>query len=95
MRRWRSVDNELYDKLRKAGFMLDFGEDGSGLFMKYLRRGSGYYIDVGASEMVADGRIKLKSGVGVKELTKTGIVFSDGTQAEGRLDRLCHRLWSR
>jgi hypothetical protein len=32
--------------------MLDFGEDGSGLFMKYLRRGSGYYIDVGACELV-------------------------------------------
>ena len=38
-------DKELYDGLEKAGFMLDFGEDGSGLFMKYLRRGSGYYID--------------------------------------------------
>jgi putative flavoprotein involved in K+ transport len=31
--------------------------------MKYLRRGSGYYIDVGASELVADGKIKLRSGV--------------------------------
>ncbi len=30
--------------------------------MKYLRRGSGYYIDVGASDLVADGRIKLVSG---------------------------------
>ena len=26
-----------------------------GLFMKYLRRGSGYYIDVGAADLVADG----------------------------------------
>ena len=47
---------------RQAGFQLDFGEDGSGLFMKYLRRGSGYYIDVGASDLIADGKIKLKSG---------------------------------
>jgi putative flavoprotein involved in K+ transport len=38
--------------------MLDFGEDGSGLFMKYLRRGSGYYIDVGASDLIAEGKIK-------------------------------------
>ena len=38
-----------------AGFMLDWGDDGSGLFMKYLRRGSGYYIDVGASDLVANG----------------------------------------
>ena len=42
-------------QLEKAGFDLDWGDDGSGLFMKYLRRGSGYYIDVGASELVANG----------------------------------------
>ena len=47
--------------------MLDFGADGSGLFMKYLRRGSGYYIDVGASQLIIDGKIKLKSGVEVED----------------------------
>jgi len=73
-------DKEFYERLEKAGFMLDFGEDGSGLFMKYLRRGSGYYIDVGASEMVANGKIKLKSGVAVKEITETGVAFDDGTE---------------
>ncbi|KAG0752657.1 hypothetical protein G6F22_021781 [Rhizopus arrhizus] len=41
----RERDAEFYGKLEKAGFMLDWGDDGSGLFMKYLRRGSGYYID--------------------------------------------------
>ena len=61
-------DAEFYSRLRDAGFMLDFGEDGSGLFMKYLRRGSGYYIDVGASELVANGSIKLRSGVDVVRL---------------------------
>ncbi len=33
-------DADFYKRLEKAGFMLDWGEDGSGLFMKYLRRGS-------------------------------------------------------
>jgi hypothetical protein len=33
---------ELCTELRAAGFDLDFGVDGSGLFVKYLRRGSGY-----------------------------------------------------
>lgn len=60
--------------------MLDFGDDDSGLFMKYLRRGSGYYIDVGTSELVADGKIKLKSGVGVQELKAHSIVLSDGSE---------------
>ena len=48
----RKQDAEFYRKLEAAGFMLDFGDDDSGLFMKYLRRGSGYYIDVGASQLV-------------------------------------------
>ena len=78
-------DKDLYDRLEKAGFMLDFGEDGSGLFMKYLRRGSGYYIDVGASELVADGKIKLKSGVSVKEFTENGVAFDDGSELEADL----------
>ncbi len=78
-------DKDLYDRLENAGFMLDFGEDGSGLFMKYLRRGSGYYIDVGASELVADGKIKLKSGVAVKEITETGVAFDDGTELDADL----------
>ena len=78
-------DKKLYDRLRKAGFMLDFGEDGSGLFMKYLRRGSGYYIDVGASDLVADGKIKLKSGVQATELTRDSVVFDDGTSLKADL----------
>lgn len=75
-------DKNLYDRLEKAGFMLDFGDDGSGLFMKYLRRGSGYYIDVGASELVADGTIKLKSHVTVEEITENSVKFSDGSELE-------------
>ncbi len=73
-------DAEFYERLRAAGFMLDFGDDGSGLFMKYLRRGSGYYIDVGASELVADGSIKLRSGVTVDEIRERSVVLSDGSE---------------
>jgi putative flavoprotein involved in K+ transport len=73
-------DAEFYARLEKAGFMLDWGDDGSGLFMKYLRRGSGYYIDVGAADLVADGKIKLKSGVDVKEIKPHSVVLSDGTE---------------
>ena len=73
-------DADLYARLEKAGFMLDFGTDGSGLFMKYLRRGSGYYIDVGASELVANGSIKLKSGVGIESIAAHSVTLSDGTE---------------
>lgn len=73
-------DADFYDALRKAGFLLDFGDDGSGLFMKYLRRGSGYYIDVGACDLVIDGSIKLKSGSDVSHLTEEAVVLKDGTE---------------
>ena len=73
-------DADLYGRLEKAGFMLDFGDDGSGLFMKYLRRGSGYYIDVGASELVANGSIKLKSGVNIERINPRSVTLTDGTE---------------
>ena len=71
-------DKEYYDGLRAAGFDLDFGVDDSGLFMKYLRRGSGYYIDVGAGQLVIDGRIPVAHGQ-VDHLTEDAVVLDDGT----------------
>ena len=73
-------DADLYSRLEKAGFMFDFGDDNSGLGMKYLRRGSGYYIDVGASDLVADGKIKLKTRVTVTQINSHSLVFSDGSE---------------
>jgi putative flavoprotein involved in K+ transport len=73
-------DRDFYARLQQAGFLLDFGDDGSGLFMKYLRRGSGYYIDVGASELVADGSIHLKSGVNIEQIKPRSVVLTDGTE---------------
>jgi len=76
----REKDAAFYDQLEKAGFLLDWGDDQSGLFMKYLRRGSGYYIDVGASQLIIDGAIKLANGVNVKAITETGVVLDDGRE---------------
>ena len=75
----RERDRDFYLRLEKAGFDHDWGEDGSGLFMKYLRRGSGYYIDVGAADLVADGEVKLASGQ-VDHLTEDAVVLADGTE---------------
>jgi len=75
-------DVDFYARLEKSGFLHDFGEDGSGLFMKYLRRGSGYYIDVGASELVANGSIKLRSGVAVTHVKPHGVVLHDGSELQ-------------
>lgn len=73
------VDADFYRRLEDAGFEHDWGDDGSGLFMKYLRRGSGYYIDVGAADLVADGQVKLAHGQ-VDHLTEDAVVLADGTE---------------
>ncbi|GAA2804993.1 NAD(P)/FAD-dependent oxidoreductase [Saccharopolyspora taberi] len=75
----RERDAEFYDRLERAGFLHDWGDDGSGLFMKYLRRGSGYYIDVGAADLITDGRVKLARGQ-VDHLTEDAVVLADGTE---------------
>ena len=80
----REEDADFYDELKKVGFELDYGVDDSGLFMKYLRRGSGYYIDIGASQMVIDGKIKLARGQ-ITEVVPEGIILDDGTKLEADL----------
>ncbi|CAN7182754.1 NAD(P)/FAD-dependent oxidoreductase [Terrabacter sp. LjRoot27] len=77
----REQDKDFYAALEAAGFDLDFGDDDSGLFLKYLRRGSGYYIDIGASELVAKGAIRLVRGQ-VDHLTEHAVVLADGTELE-------------
>jgi hypothetical protein len=49
---------------------------------RYFRDGGGYYIDVGCSRLIADGKIKIKQGVEVERLTAKGVLFADGTEVE-------------
>jgi hypothetical protein len=65
-------DKDVLAGLEKAGFKLDQGPDGGGLFMKYFQRGGGYYIDVGASQLIVDGKIKIKQGQEIKEILTNG-----------------------
>ena len=76
----RSRDAAFYDRLAASGFALTFGPDDSGLMMQAMRTASGYYIDVGASELIARGDIAVLSGAGVAELTAKGLTLSDGRQ---------------
>ncbi|AQQ15738.1 4-hydroxyacetophenone monooxygenase [Corynebacterium glaucum] len=76
----REEDKDFYDALENAGFLIDFGDDDSGMFMKYLRRGSGYYINVGASELVIDGSVPVYSGVNIAEVKEHSVLLDDGTE---------------
>ena len=75
----RERDKALYEGLDRAGFRHDFGEDGAGIHAAYLRRGAGYYIDVGASQLVIDGAIRLKSPATIERVAEKTVLLSDGS----------------
>jgi putative flavoprotein involved in K+ transport len=70
-----ALDAEMHAGLAKAGFAWN----PTGVHELFLRRGGGYYIDVGASQLVADGRIKIRSGVELAAFQEDQVVFSDGS----------------
>ena len=74
----KEQDWPLLEKLQKRGMKLDYGPDDTGWQFKYLTRGGGYYFNVGASEMIADGRIGLVQYNDIAGFTEHGIEVSQG-----------------
>ena len=85
----RARDAAFYQRLAASGFALTFGPDDSGLMMQAMRTASGYYIDVGASDLIARGEIGVLSGVGVAAMTAYGLQLSDGREVEADVVIAC------
>ncbi|KAL5492812.1 hypothetical protein ACEPAI_4260 [Sanghuangporus weigelae] len=75
-----SIDKDIRARLESVGFKLNMGPDDAGAVQAFLRTGGGYYVDVGASELIANGDIRLKSGGEIQEFTRTGLKFTDGVE---------------
>jgi cation diffusion facilitator CzcD-associated flavoprotein CzcO len=73
------LDRDLLDRLRAVGFRTDFGEDDTGFYMKYLRTGGGYYIDVGCADLIADRKIGLTQAADIDTFTPDAVRLVDGT----------------
>ncbi|HYR65089.1 MAG TPA: NAD(P)/FAD-dependent oxidoreductase, partial [Reyranella sp.] len=69
----RETDRALLEGLESRGFRLGYGEDDTGFQMMYLRRGGGYYFNVGCSDMIVDGRIGLLQYDGVERFVPQGV----------------------
>lgn len=73
-------DKELLDGLKARGMKLDMGEpDNTGYQMKYLRRGGGYYFNVGCSDLIVDGSIALQHWENMDHFVEDGIKMKDGS----------------
>ena len=72
------LDRELLANLERAGFRTDLGPDDSGYYMKYLRTGGGYYLNVGCSELIASGAIDVIQNAEIERFEREGTRFKDG-----------------
>ena len=75
-------DAVLHKRLKDSGFLLDNGTDGTGLVMKAFRTGSGYYIDVGCSDLIADKKVELHAGTEPVRYLRNGIELRCGTSLQ-------------
>jgi hypothetical protein len=76
--RARRLDADLLTSLERIGFRLDFGEDGTGWQFKYLSRGGGYYFNVGCSDLLVDGKIKLLQFPNIERFVSDGVRLRSG-----------------
>lgn len=74
----KRIDKPLLDKLTSVGFNLEYGEENSGWQFKYLTRGGGYYFNVGASDLIADGKIKVIQFSDIEKFVSPGIEMKSG-----------------
>jgi cation diffusion facilitator CzcD-associated flavoprotein CzcO len=74
----KKFDGELLDGLARIGFKLDYGEDNTGWQFKYLTRGGGYYFNVGCSDMVMRGEIKLLQFSDIESFAAEGVRMKRG-----------------
>jgi putative flavoprotein involved in K+ transport len=81
----KRLDAPLLTRLEAAGFRLEYGEDGTGWPLKFRTRGGGYYFNVGASELIADGRIKLVQAADIESYEASGVKLRDGTTRKADL----------
>jgi putative flavoprotein involved in K+ transport len=76
--RGREVDQVLLAGLAARGFRLHFGEDETGFQMMYLRRGGGYYFNVGCSDLIISGQIGLLQFADIETFVAEGARLRDG-----------------
>jgi hypothetical protein len=81
----KRLDAPLLSRLEQVGFRLEFGEDGTGWPLKFRTRGGGYYFNVGASELIADKKIRLIQAADIARFEADGLRLQDGSALQAEL----------
>ncbi|MDE0807841.1 MAG: NAD(P)/FAD-dependent oxidoreductase [Alphaproteobacteria bacterium] len=79
VKRMTALDKDMIDGLKGIGFKYDVGEDETGHQMKYRRRGGGYNLDAGSSELMIKGEIGLLQNDRIERYCPEGALLTDGS----------------
>ncbi|WP_423066083.1 flavin-containing monooxygenase [Devosia sp. CN2-171] len=78
VRKMVELDKKLHAGLTARGFKHDQGEDGTGHQMRLRRRGGGYYLNVGCSDLIIEGAIGLLQYDDIERFVEEGALMKDG-----------------
>ena len=84
-KRMAENDKDMLDGVAQAGYRVDSGPDGTGIFAKSASQGGGFYINVGCAELVMRGDIDVRYAT-VERLEENAIVVRH--KDTGREERL-------
>ncbi len=79
------LDRDMIEGLKRIGFKHDMGEDETGHQMKYYRRGGGYNLDAGSSELMIKGEIGLLQHDRIEHFVAEGALLKDGSMVPADL----------
>lgn len=78
-KRHAEQDRPMIEALNKAGFETYYGKDDTGFHMMYLRGEGGYYINVGCSELIIEGKVGVVQHRDADRFVADGLRMKDGT----------------
>lgn len=70
---------QLHSGLKQAGQKLTTGHDNTGWSMKLFRDAARYYLNVGASEAIVEGRIEVLDFDSIERFVPHGVRLTDGS----------------
>ncbi|EIW83441.1 FAD/NAD(P)-binding domain-containing protein [Coniophora puteana RWD-64-598 SS2] len=77
-----TLDKTIIDGLATTEFKTNLGPGNAGIVPLLYARAGGYYLNIGTSQHIIEGHIKVKNGSAIESYTETGLRFADGTELE-------------
>jgi len=72
-----------YEVLKKTEFpILDSADPTQALWPNLIERSGGHYVDIGGTEILAQGKAGIKAGVEPTPFTEIGLLFSDRSTSD-------------